>query len=606
MPAFRSFVLYLLIACPVLAQPETAFRLEMDSSTHQYRTVTTSASSDRLRIAYDGITMQVIPNALKPHTAIDITLRFPESVDMGLLDSFLFNARYECAQSCAAYSVQAYASSKLLDRANRTVRYTMDGLKPGMRYRIFSVVFGLDGPPCGSDHSYTAFVTMPPEPQGLQKKLLMVINREWENETVLNEAIDHYARDAKRTMGVEVEKYYMGLSTEEKVNLYEYVQQQYFDNNLGYLFFIGKNAVVPTVIALLNPDKQVVSKSYANSFAWYTDVWNNSHVLDPSTNEFVSRRYQDLCYRAPEEIRNPIFQQSTPAISMGMILPDPGYSQQQMVQDVVAYFEKLRRYKNYEIEFDKKVLSSDGFSNESETVSRVITNGRWSAVDTVRFGRVKDLYYAGSDPVWKEDYLSKLQNNSYEIINYNGHGSPFYHSFGINSSDIAGLASLNTMILNFHSCEVGKFYAINYLAHQYLRKGNVLFIHAYSELLFEVSINNESVLGRDFRDNGPFFWMSQGYAVSDSFRYGNGYIFTDVFLGDPLLKLREVCGPVIESQASGDWHDQTTWTCGRIPTLSDAVRIQRDHTISLSRKGEVKEIAIEGKLDLTESGELTY
>jgi hypothetical protein len=608
MLVFRFWGLYLLLSCSVLAQKRPGHVVELDSSTYQYRVLFDNSGVNSQRMADVDITMQVSLNPLRPTSAIDIVLHFSNEIDLTLLDQFFFLANYECnqPQSCTAHSVSAYGSSKLVDHASRTVKYTMDGLKPGMRFKIVSVVFGLDGAPCGSDHSYTTYITMPPAPEDASKKILLVIDQEWENHEALNEAIEQYSRDLRRTMNIDSEKYYIGASISEKLSLYEYIKNQYFENNLGYLFFIGGNASVPVVTILLNQDQQVTHRFPKLSFTWYANVWHNAYTLDPSSNEFVSRKYQDVCYRSPQEIRNPVFQEYAAAISMAMLLPDLQYDRQQRAQHIVAYFDKLHRYKNYEIEFDRKVLSSDGFTGELETISRVGANGRWSAVDTVKLGRVKDFYYSGYDNVWKEDYLSKLQNNSYEIFNYNGHGSPTYHSFGMTNSDISALNALNTQVLNFHSCDVGKFTSANYLANQYLGKGNVLAVHAYSDLLFEYSSNGESTLARDFRQYGPFTWMSKGYTVSDAFRYGSGYIETNIILGDPLLKLREVCGSVIESQISGDWHDRTTWTCGRIPTKNDVVRILSGHSISLSSKGDVKEITIEGSLDLSAGGELTY
>lgn len=584
------------------------YRLQIDSTTHQYTVISTGTAPNNLLASSDGVSMYVNQNALRPHTALDITLHFSAAVDLNLLDFFFFSATYECDQPqvCGSQLTRAYLSSKSLDRASRTVRYTMDGLMPEMRYKVTSIVFGLDGPPCGSSHSYGLSTTTAPEPKGTGKKLLLVVNKEWEHSEVLNQALDQYIRDIRLTADMEIEKYYIGSSAAEKTALYEHVQQQYFENSLSYLFFVGRNASVPTYNVLLNRDKQVIAKYYSPSFTWYTNVWNNSFILDPQTNEFVSKKYQDVCYRAPEEIRNPVFQEDASAISVGMLLPNTVPDQHQMIQSVVAYFDKLHRYKNREIEFDRKILSSDGFYSEAQTISNAKALGRWNAVDTVKYGRIKDYHYSGYDSLWKEDYLSKLQNKSYEILNYNGHGSPTHHSFGINSSDVSGMNSLNTQILNFYSCNIGNFETAGYLADLYLGKGNVLAVHAYSDVLVQIGTIGKSFLSTTFNPLGPYGWMSKGYTLSDAFRYGSGYIGSEVILGDPLLKLREVCGSVIESQASGEWHDQATWTCGRIPTKNDVVRILPAHTIRLMSKGEAKEITIEGNLDLSAAGKLEY
>ncbi|TDB60090.1 C25 family cysteine peptidase [Arundinibacter roseus] len=604
MLVFRLLWLFIIISFSVSAQQR---RLEIDSITNQYKVITTVENTQDLRIANDGIDMEVTLNPLKPSTAVDITLHFSDQIDLSLIDNFYFTAQYDCypIQSCGIFSVYLSITSNLIDHDSRSIKCTVEGLKPGMRFRITSIIWGLDGDPCSSEHVYYRFITTLPESEGVQKKLLLVINEEWENHAGINVTIDQYSQDLKRTMNMEIEKYYIGTSIPEKVELLDYVKNKYFDDNLTHLFFIGSNAAVPIATIVYDEANQIGAKYTGSSFTWYTNLWYSSYVLDPVGNEFISSRYQNTCYRAPEEIRNPVFQQSSSAISFGMLLPNPAHDQHQMADKIIAYFDKLHRYKNYEIEFDKKVLTSDGFASDLESVQK-IHNGRWTAVDTVQFGRVKDLYYSGNDFIWKEDYFKKIQRNSYEIFNFNGHGSPNYHSFGVGNSEVSGLDTLNIQIMNFHSCEIGKFNRSYYLANEYLERGNVLAVHAYSQLFFQATIGNESALARDFRVYGPFGWMANGSSISDAFRYGNGYNDSEIILGDPLLKLREFCGPVVYSQTSGNWHDRTTWVCGHIPTIVDNVHILPGHVINLENQGESRKITIEGTLNISQNGTLSY
>ncbi|MPR33388.1 hypothetical protein [Salmonirosea aquatica] len=450
-------------------------------------------------------------------------------------------------------------------------------------------------------------ITTAPAPIGRKKKLLFVVDQEWRDNAAISQALQTYSRDVNLTdTSVVFGYYYIGTSLAEKIALYENVKRDYLDNDLAYLFFIGRNAVVPIATVIYDTNNQIVNRYSLQSFTYYTFPRYNAYQFDANSGEFVSPRTPSLYDRSETEKLNAVFQQTGGAISMGMLVPDISYDRQTSTNRILAYFDKLHRYKNYEFGFDKKVLITDGFTSDVETMNLAEQNDRWYAADSVKFGRVKNNSFSGYDQLWKDDYIQKLRDNSYEILTYNGHGSSSYHSFGITETDITPLPALNTQIINFHSCDVGNFRHAGYLANKYLETGNVLAAHAYSDLLFAFTINGRSALAPEFDRNGVFDNMSKGETISDAFRHYTGYIDTELILGDPLLTLRESCGPVIESQTSGDWHTRSTWTCGRIPTQNDTVRILPGHVVTLQNIGQVKDIAVEGKLDLLESGRLEY
>lgn len=166
-------------------------------------------------------------------------------------------------------------------------------------------------------------------------------------------------------------------------------------------------------------------------------------------------------------------------------------------------------------------------------------NGRCSSAETISFGRPKDVNYSGEDPVWKADFLNKLENKSYEIFSLNLHGSPDYQSFGIYKEDINKLSKLNTQLLSLSSCNIGYYKIVNYLGGEYLGKGNVMNVHAYSDYLVLITMGNSSGLEYEYRTNGAFSLMASGFTVSDAYRFAAGYADSEVILGDPLVKFQD-------------------------------------------------------------------
>ncbi len=584
------------------------YRMEMDSASHVYRIATEPTEpKNGLREAAEDILLTTTLNVDRPHSSVDIRIQFLESFDINrvsVVSMTLFHD-YSASETPLGFSSH-WLSPKSINYETREIIYTVDGLEADTRYPVSAYV-SLEGDVNNNVIGLQADITTAPAPIGTKKKLLFVVDQEWQDNAAISQALQTYSRDIGLTdTSVVFGYYYIGTSLTEKTTLYEYVKREYLEDDLAYLFFIGRNAVVPIATVIYDTNDQIVNRYPFRSFSYYTFPRYSAYQFDANSGEFISPKTRNLHDRSQTEKMNAVFQQSGGAISMGMLVPDLSYDRHTSTDRVLAYFDKLHRYKNYAFGFDKKVLITDGFTSDLETMGLAEQNGRWDAADSVKFGGIKNNTFSGYDQMWKDDYIQKLRDNSYEVLTYNGHGSSSYHSFGISETDITSLPALNTQIINFHSCDVGNFRNAGYLANKYLETGNVLSVHAYSDLLFAFTINGRSALAPEFDRYGVFDNLSKGYTISDAFRHYTGYIDTELILGDPLLTLREVCGPLIESQTSGDWHTPSTWTCGRIPTSSDIVRILPGHSITLQNIGQVKDISIEGKLDLSESARLEY
>lgn len=59
---------------------------------------------------------------------------------------------------------------------------------------------------------------------------------------------------------------------------------------------------------------------------------------------------------------------------------------------------------------------------------------------------------------------------------------------------------------------------------------------------------------------------------------------------------------VVTSVKSGNWNDPSTWVCGRIPTATDAVVIQKNTVVTVTGAAQAKQIALLGKLTYTNAG----
>jgi len=513
------------------------YQLVQDSLSPMLQLVEYTIPTTSARIADYDIQITVKKNTSKPESAVDVHMVFASTVDIESVFTVELDVKPACTAPCnMPFVSSSFLSSKAINKQAGTIDFTIGSLLPGKSYSLRSLVFGLDGAPCsGSEISTVPFQTEAAS-ASVPAKMLLVINDEWKNSEALQTAFAQYETDVKKSDPlITIEKYYISNANTEKLALYEYIRRQYQDNNLTHLFFIGANAAITGYNYRLDQQGKIAATHASHTFTYYTLPLYSTYNYDPADDSFKAYRYQDLCFRPSQEVRLPVFQQQNSTISMGMIIPDKGFSTDKKTNYILDYFTKLHKFRNKEISFKKNVLVSDGFATEQGVINLAQADGAWKTATALKVSHPKDPDFSGNDPVWKDDFLTKLETESYEIFTCNVHGSANYHSFGIYNKDVDNLGKLNTQLINLSSCNVGAYTGSNYLAGQYLAKGNVLNVHAYSDLLISITATGESALEQQFKSEGVFTLMKKGFNVSDAFRFAQSYNESDVILGDPLV-----------------------------------------------------------------------
>ncbi|MBO9611311.1 MAG: T9SS type A sorting domain-containing protein [Dyadobacter sp.] len=531
------FLTVLLSCNAVFAQ--TQCEMVYDTASRRYQLIRNADANVSARVQAYDIDITVTPSAARPESMVHIRMDIGPGVNIDSIYTLVFTIWPDCQIPCNEQAIgEMWLSTSAIDKLNRTVDLTMGGMLPGKRYRLETSVFGLEGAPCGGNMAEpVTFQTGPAVAKPTQ--MLMVIDEVWRNVSYVQSVLDQYITDVQTSNPrLTVQKYYIENNGTAKMLLYNHIRQQYLNSNLSYLFFIGDNASTEVRRNLLDEAGNVIFTAGTVSFTHYTLPWYQHYSFSPETYVLESSMYHNTCYRATQEVRQPVFQQRNSLISMGMVIPDPALSHDGKANYIVDYFNKLRRFRNKEITFQKRVLLADGFAEEDAVIGTALANGRWLSAIALETSGPKDPNYSGDDPIWKSDFLNRLGNGSHEIFSMNVHGSPTYHAFGIYSYDlIYNLLQLNTQLLHLASCNVGHFKSSNYMAGLYLEKGNVINVHAYADLLIVITSNGASGLGYQFMGNGAFTLMSQGHTVSDAYRYSQSYIDSEVILGDPLATL---------------------------------------------------------------------
>ncbi|MHA4738903.1 T9SS type A sorting domain-containing protein [Dyadobacter sp. MSC1_007] len=531
------FLTLLLNSYMVFAQQQ--YEMVYDTASRQYQLIRNANPNTAARVQAYDIDITVTPSAVRPESMVHIHMDIGPGVDIDSIYTLVFMIWPDCQPPCNEQSIgDMWLSPNAINKLNRTVDLMMGGMLPGKHYRLETAVFGLEGAPCGGNMAEPiTFQTGPAVAKPMQ--MLMVIDEEWRNVSYVQSALDQYITDVQGTNSLlTVQKYYIENNSTAKMLLQNHIRQQYLNNNLSYLFFIGDNASTNVRRNLLDEAGNVVLSAGTVSFTHYTLPLYQHYSFSPDTYDLQSSAYYNTCFRASQEVRQAIFQQRNSLISMGMVIPDPALSHDGKANYIVDYFTKVHRFRNKEITFQKRILLADGFAEEDAVIGMALANGRWLTAVALETSGAKDPNYSGDDPTWKGDYLNRLGNESHEIFSMNVHGSPNYHAFGIYSYDlIYNLLQLNTQLLHLASCNVGHFKTNNYMAGLYLEKGNVINVHAYADLLIVITSNGASGLGYQFMGNGAFTLLSQGHAVSDAYRYSQSYIDSEVILGDPLATL---------------------------------------------------------------------
>ncbi len=517
-------------------------QLVTDTLSGEMRVVEAEAVNTSARMQIYDIQVAVSPNQDRPESTVDIQMTFGPAVNIEDVFTIVLWIWPRCpGGACNEQAIgESYLSTRAINKTERTLNFVMGGMLPGKSYELRAAVFGLDGPPCGGGSlEPVPFQTSPATQQ--QAKMLLVINEEWEENPQVQAVLDRYISDIGRDHPhITIQKQYLANSGQARYALYSTIQHEYHNNNLSYLFFIGDNASTFHRRTMLDENGNIISSVGAYTFTHYTLPLYQHYSFTSPGFDLYSTKYHNTCFRPEDEVREAVFQQTNSLISMGMIIPDLTLDAAGKVSYITGYFDKLHKFRNKEILFDRKVLLSDGFVSEQNVVGMAEANGRWNSVAALSLGHERNYEYSGVDVVWKADYISKLSSESFEIFALNLHGNPQYHSFGIHKEDIIyGLPQLNVQLIDLWSCDVGNFKVANYLAGHYLAKGNVINVHAYSDLLLTVTAEGASVLESPFRNNGTYTLLSQGYTFSDAFRLSRSYIESDLLLGDPLARLQD-------------------------------------------------------------------
>lgn len=538
-------ITFILLAGLFLILPaygQKSVQLVTDTLSGEMRVVEAEAVHTSARMQPYDIQVAVSPNQDRPESTVDIQLTFGPAVNIDDVFTIVLGIWPRCPGStCNDQAIGfSYLSTKAINKTERTLNFVMGGMLPEKSYELRTSVFGLDGPPCGGNSlEPVSFQTSPATQQ--EAKMLLVINEEWEENPQVQAVLDRYISDIGRDHPhITIQKHYLANSGQARYALYTTIQNGYHQNNLSYLFFIGDNASTYHRRTMLDENKNIISSVGSYTFTHYTLPLYQHYSFTSPALDLYSTKYHNTCFRPEDEVRDAVFQQTNSLISMGMIIPDLTLDAAGKVGYITGYFDKLHKFRNKEILFDRKLLLSDGFVSEESVVGMAEANGRWNSVSTLSLGHERNYEYSGVDVVWKADYISKLGSGSFEIFAANLHGNPQYHSFGIHKEDIIyGLPQLNVQLIDLWSCDVGNFKVANYLAGHYLAKGNVINVHAYSDLLLTVTAEGASALEYPFRNNGIYTLMSQGYNFSDAFRLSRSYIESDLLLGDPLARLQD-------------------------------------------------------------------
>ena len=481
----------------------------------------------------DGVSVNSTATPEKPHWLRDISVQFPATADL----TNIWNLRVMLVVGKHTFGTQTAArsisfSGKMVDAKTRKFNFQLGGLSADTDYTLHLLI---DTRQCGADAPISINFHTDKAPQYEQVKALIVLDDDLKNDAEIQKKITQYIEDARYTQKpVEAETYTIGNTIQEKKKLFDYLKANAITRNIRYLFFVGTNALMPiTQRTVYSTTNVLKSEEKSEGFSVYTNLLNNEIEWDEQTQQFASVNYQtgSVCMAGSIDLRNRVTDSRYADISFGALIPtQQGLEAKKTL--ALNYFEKLHRFKTGALNFDKKILFSDSNNGDDYLKTELLGVARWKDGNKfVRWGHTPSIAYNGTDIIWKDDYLSKISNDSYEMLMLNVHGSATTHFYGISSGEIKSLPKLNTLFLNFFSCSVGDYKTNNYLAGTYLENGNSLFINAFTTEIFVSNFKNT------FTPNQPYDCIARGDAISDAIRNAYGYLGAHIFLGDPLLSL---------------------------------------------------------------------
>jgi hypothetical protein len=506
----------------------------------------------RISNELDNVLIEIQPDTLFPENRTKVTINFPISFDLAsirfLVLTVYFNNAINPPNSTYLTSSRAgstvYLGPNSIDFANRKMEVVLGGLKPRTEYLLKSSYFVSN---CSGGTFQDIVFETAEEPQSQLKKVLLIIDKDYEYDSEINIALDNYiTNNLKYYKHLRFEKYYLNTSNLDRNVLYNKIKAEHLNRELPlkYLFFIGSNSGNYTRRIRLDPNNNQVQNEYASlSMNFYAQVSLPEYVYNSVTDVFdnIGYQYCNYTFQPLNDISAKVIQSNFYDIAYGSLMPNGLMSNK---NSILSYFVKLNAFKSGLLTFDKSVLFADTQRHDGESPTELARlNARWLENDTINVSQKLEfgIGNSGSYPAWTQDYLNKLSQKSYEICTYMGHGGPGIHYFNVTASVLNNLPSLNVMLFDFNSCNVGFFFANSYLAGSYLDAGNTLFVKAYTNPIGIITFNNKSPLIDFFRKNEVFHSIERKMFFGDSFLYNLGGDITQIQLGDPLLQLDPPC-----------------------------------------------------------------
>ena len=522
---------------PVFGQ---SFRMISDLGNPGELKVVSISSGQKIRQAVsEQATMEVILTPLKTETSIDIILRLDSQFPFEKLFLIAVEVWRVCEGGNCNGSVLAdsYLSGKAINRTDNSLKLTMNGLAPGQSYEVKAYFSGLEGDPCAGNLMLSKVVRTAAS-TGRPGKMLLIVNEEWKDDMEIRGALDQYEADIKREdPGYKIERYYIGTDSGEKWRLHQYIVDQYEKSDLSHLFFIGDNAAITQEMRYYDYQGKIVNIIQGPMFAPYTTIFYYWDHFDRATGHLIFNRYQDACFVSDNELRRPVYQHRNTALSMGMVLPGREVGNKEKISYITEYFTKLHGFREGKITFEKTLLFTDGFVDESTVLEAVKANPDWGAAEALPIGRPRYPDISDPDAVWQSNLREKLSSKSYRGFFVNVHGQPDYHAFGVSTNDVLQFPRLDVQLIDLVSCSVGDFSYPNYLAAAYLKKGSVLNVRAYTLPVAVGRVGENSYFMSYLWNDGVLEQFQKGHGVADAYRLARHYINIEMIFGDPLVPL---------------------------------------------------------------------
>jgi hypothetical protein len=459
------------------------------------------------------------PDSLKPYSAEDLGIQIPNSTPN--IDAIIIEEGEPFIPTGGRFL--RYSIKDMLP--GQVFNLTIGGLEAERNYSFTIILFGKNN---GLFWKTVYFKTYS-DPAVGDKEVLFVIDNDLQNDSDIVNSINRYVTDLHIIYpNFSFKTYYLEDNNLARENLYDSVRQSYFNNNLNYLFFIGRNGKVDYTFSLYDTNNNIIIQYNFWTIAYYTYIYNKSVEY----NEQLDLYYLNSGGNNPSRIQD----SRSEELSFGILSPTK-FDFPSKKAYILSYFDKLHQFRSGTIiSFSNSVLYSMTMypTDDSLVLNNLILINRFQNNQSVVTGHVYAPDYYGDDPIWQQDYLNKLNTNSYEFCMLNVHGSPSLHYFGITPTEINSLSNLNILFFLLGSCSTGNMLYEHYLAGEYLNKGNTLEVLAFNSNIG--LFNNYFSQALSENTLGNYLYRSaKGEIISDAIKNtGNNADFA-VLYGDPLL-----------------------------------------------------------------------